>query len=129
MKTYVQNLALLSAVIAFGCNSNKTEPQTDQENQIKSVAAETDTIDGKNQEEASEMKTIEGIVKRIDNGKDGYTAVIETKNDSTFNATISRANLKDPKQYRSFNINEIVKLNGDYWKMGAENQLTVREIL
>src|SRR6187402_2240740 len=109
MKPYVQNLALLSAVIAFGCNSNKTEPQADQ---IKtgSVTTETDSVPNENAKESMESKTIEGVVTATNHGKDGFTATIETKDEGVFEATVSRANLKDPKQYRDFNSNEIVKL-------------------
>lgn len=129
MKTYVQNLAMLSAVIAFGCNSNKTEPQADQA-KTENVAHETDAAPNENATgQTMENKTIEGIVTATAHGKDGYTATIETKTDGIFQATVSRANLKDPKQYRDFNANEIVKLSGDSWKMGDDNQLTVREIL
>ena len=127
MKSYVQNLALLSAVIAFGCNSNKTEPQPEMP--ADNVKTATDSVTATTDAAATtELKTIEGVVISTSHGKDGYTAKIETKDDGIFQATISRANLKDPKQYRDFNANEIVKLTGDSWKMGAENQLTVREI-
>jgi len=127
MKMYVQNLALLSAVIAFGCNSNKTEPQA-EEPQAQTVTTEDSTAAATPIEEAKQTKTIEGTVKSTNHGKDGFTAKIETKEDGVFQATMSRANLKNPKQYREFNTNEIVKLTGDSWKMGEENQLTVREV-
>lgn len=127
MKSYVQNLAMLSAVIAFGCNSNKTESQSEMP--ADSIKTETDTTAAATDAAATTaLKTIEGVVTSTTHGKDGYTATIETKDEGNFQATISRANLKDPKQYRDFNSNEIVKLTGDFWKMGAENQLTVREI-
>lgn len=129
MKTYVQNLAMLSAVIAFGCNSNKSEPQPDQM-KTESVATETDTaVAEPTTEQSKEVRTIEGVASATNHGKDGYTVKIETAHDGIFQATVSRANLKDPKQYREFNANEIVKLSGDVWKMGEEKQLTVREIL
>ncbi|MFT3795913.1 hypothetical protein [Flavobacterium sp.] len=130
MKMYVQNLAMLSAVIAFGCQSKQAEPQA--EPQTEAIAAETDTMvqqpEAVADKPANDTKTIDGIVKEIANGKDGYTATIETKDQGLFKATISRANLTDAKQYRTFNVSEIVKLSGDYWKMGEEQQLTVREI-
>lgn len=126
MKPYVQNLAMLSAVIAFGCHSNKTEPQSEMPaDNVTATDSATATTDAA---ATTETKTIEGVVTSISHGKDGYTATIETKGEGNFKATISRANLKDPKQYRDFNANEIVKLTGDFWKMGPENQLTVREI-
>lgn len=127
MKMYAQNLALLSAVIAFGCNSNKTEPQA-EEPQTQTVTAEDSTTTAVQSEEAKQTKSIEGVVKEISYGKDGFTATVETKDDGIYQATISRVNLKNAKQYREFNNSEIVKLTGDFWKMGSDNQLTVREI-
>lgn len=129
MKMYVQNLAMLSAVIAFGCHSNQTEAPI--EAQSGTVATGTDTIaqpEPVAEKPTNQSKTIDGIVKEMAQGKDGYTATIETKDNGIFKATISRTNLTDGKQYRTFNVNEIVKLSGDYWKMGEEQQLTVREI-
>jgi hypothetical protein len=127
MKMYVQNLAMLSAVIAFGCNSNKTEPQA-EEPKTQTVTTEDASHETTEQTQQTEVKTIEGTVKATNHGKDGFTATIETKGGGMYQATISRANLKDAKQYREFNNNEIVKLTGDSWKMGEDNQLTVREI-
>ena len=130
MKMYVQNLALLSAVIAFGCQSNKSENAVAaEEAQTKNVTTqETTTTSDSDKESAVQSQTIEGVVMQTNHGKDGYTAKIETKDGGVLQATVSRANLKDPKQYREFNSNEIVKLTGDSWQMGEENQLTVREI-
>lgn len=134
----IQNLAMLSAVIAFtSCNSNKAEPQAEQEPQTEAIAPSADTT---NQvvtqeanpatavEEVKQTKAIEGTVKQITNGKDGYTATILTKDNSTYQVTISHSNLTDHKQYRTFNLNEIVKVSGEYWKMGEEKHITVREI-
>lgn len=126
MKTYVQNLTMLSAVIAFGCQSNKTETPV-EEPQAPTVTA-SDTTAAATPGESMQSKTIDGIVKYTSHGKDGFTAAIETNDGTVYQATISRANLKDPKQYRDFNTNELVKLTGDSWKMGQDNQLTVRVI-
>lgn len=129
----IQNLAMLSAVIAFAsCNSNKPEPQTDTEPQKETITTEMDTAKqaaaASQQAKPNETLTIEGTVKEIANGKDGYTASILTSDNQTYKATISHSNLKDAKQYRTFNTNEIVKVTGDSWKMGEENHITVREI-
>lgn len=127
MKIHIQNLAMMSAVIAFaGCNSYNQEQQA--EKITATAATEADTAqDQVSEAPANEMKTIEGVVKSMTPGKDGYTAEVETK-EGIYKATISRANLNDPKQYRNFNTSEIVKLTGDSWTMEQEKQLTVREI-
>lgn len=118
---------MVSAVLAFaGCQSRQGDlPQ----------AAETVDTTESAQPAASEVqnttasKTVEGTVTHFENGKDGYTAIIETHHDGAYQIIISRANLKDPKQFRHFNNNEIVKVSGDLWSLGQKPQITVREIL
>ena len=125
MNSNIQNLTMLSAVIAFAsCNSHKVESQPDSNIQTETVQPTTKNTN----EVTSDGKVVEGIVNEITFGKDGYTATIETNEKVIYQATISRVNLTDPKQYRDLNKNEIVKLKGDVWKMEDENQLTVREI-
>ena len=121
MNSNIQNLAMLSAVIAFaGCNSNKA---FDRELKAETVLSEVRNI------EKSKSKTIEGTVKSIFYGKDGFVANVYTTDNLIFVATISRTNLKDPSQYRNFNVSEVVKITGDLWRMNDEDQITVREIL
>lgn len=122
MKTNIQNLAMLSAVIAFGCHSDRTGEKVNNASKTETALSEKKTIT------TPEIINIEGIVKTIFHGKDGYIANIHTNNNLIYFATISRSNLKDPQQYRQFKVNETVKLNGDHWKIDDEDQLTVREI-
>jgi len=120
VNTQIQNLAMLSAVIAFaGCNSSKT---SDRKLTPDIVLADTKSTD------TPETKTIEGIVKNIFHGKDGYVASIHATDNLVYLAAISRSNLKNPSQFREFNLNEAVKLYGEHWRMNDEDQLTVREI-
>jgi hypothetical protein len=70
--------------------------------------------------------TVKGIVKDINKGKDGYTARIETSAGQVVAATISRSNLKDPKQYRDLAIGDVVTVTGNTWKLDGVNQMTVR---
>ena len=122
MNTNIQNLAMLSAVIAFGCHSNKTDEKTERKFTTETV------LTGNKPDPMPETRNIEGTVKTIFHGKDGYIANVHTTDNQIYYATISRANLNDPTQYREFKPNETVKLNGDYWKIDDEDQLTVREI-
>ena len=121
MNSNIQNLAMLSAVIAFaGCNSNKTS--------YGKLKAETVLSETRNTEKPK-TKKIEGTVKSIFHGKDGFVANIYTTENLIYVATVSRINLKDPSQYRNFNVNEVVTITGDLWTMNDEDQITVREIL
>lgn len=124
MNTNIQNLAMISAVLAFaGCHSNKTTTKTERKSETENVLSETPA------QIKVETIVIEGTVKSVFNGKDGFTANIQTKDNKLYMVTISRSNLIDPKQYHSFNINEVVKVSGDYWKMNDEDHVTVRTIL
>jgi len=124
MNTQIQNLAMISAVLAFaGCHSNKTTTKTERKSETENVLSEIPA------RTKAETIVVEGTVKSIFNGKDGFTANIQTKDNKVYMVTVSRANLSDPKQYRSFNTNEVVKVNGDYWKMNDEDHVTVRTIL
>lgn len=78
-------------------------------------------------ESTNSTKTIEGEVAEIKQGKDGYTAKIKTDNEIYF-VTVSRANLKDPMQYKTVKEGETLKVSGDFWKMENENQITAREL-
>ena len=122
MNTYIQNLAMLSAVIAFGCNSNKPGQKNENKLEVETVLAQPDVA------LRPIIKSISGTVKNIFHGKDGYIASIHTAENLTYFATVSRSNLNEPHQYREFHINETVSLQGDYWKIDDEDQITVREI-
>jgi hypothetical protein len=129
MKYNVQNLALLSAVITFAsCESHKKSTIDDSGTEV--VKVRTPSQDTLNKEAVPEMKTktIQGTVVDINRGKDGYTAKIETPAMTIVAATISRSNLKDPEQYKEVRIGENLNVTGDYWKLGKEDQITVREI-
>ena len=75
-----------------------------------------------------ETKTVEGKVVEITNGKDGYTAKLETAEKEHYFVTISHSNLTNHEQYKSVKVGETLKVTGDFWKMENDNQITVRII-
>jgi len=126
MKSQIQNLAMLSAVIAFAsCNTAKTETKAEIPTETTVNASDSTAVE---ETPKAEIKTVEGKVQEIQKGKDGYTAKIETQDKEVYFVTISHSNLKDHTQYRNANIGEIIKVSGDFWKMENENHITVREI-
>lgn len=130
MKNTIQNLAMMSAVIAFAsCTEKKpvvTEETEAKTEQVQPVPAK-DTVPAAEAPKA-EIKTAEGVVKEINHGKDGYTAKIETKDKEIYFVTISHSNLTNHEQYKSVKLGETLKVTGDFWKMDTENHITVREI-
>ncbi|WP_281980358.1 hypothetical protein [Tenacibaculum mesophilum] len=73
--------------------------------------------------------TVEGIVENIENGGDGYVASIKTTEGNRFKAIISVPNLGKNREYKRFSVGDKVKVKGEYWRLGNENRITVREIL
>lgn len=100
-------------LLMFSCTENKNAP-----NSKTPIQSETE-----------KSTTIEGEVLEINQGKDGYTAKLKTNTQEIYFVTISRANLKNPTQYKSTKIGEKLKVLGKFWKMDNDNQITVREIL
>jgi hypothetical protein len=115
-------ILLLSMLIAASCNDAPKEvapvtPVTPSPVQPPAAPVADSTI-----------TTVTGKVTEIKNGKDGYTAKLETEGKKVYFVTISHSNLKDPSQYRTVAIGETVSVEGESWKMGNEEQVTVRAI-
>lgn len=128
IKTNIQNLAMLSAVITFAsCEQHKQSKVTESGTEVVKVRTpHEDTLS--KPEPRMGSRSIEATVLEINNGKDGYTAKVATEAKEIYFATVSHANLKDHSQYKSLKPGDKVRLVGDFWKMNDENQLTVREL-
>ncbi|HEX9980355.1 MAG TPA: hypothetical protein VGB50_07300 [Flavobacterium sp.] len=120
--------SILSLMVLFACESNKKATITEEGTEV--VKARTPVEDTINKQAVpdEQVRTVEGTVSEIKNGKDGYTAKIATADDETYFVTVSHSNLKDPKQFRAVKEGEKVKVAGDYWKLENDNQITVREM-
>ena len=128
MKKVYKSLILVVAITAMAsCNSNKKATVTEDGTEVVKVRTPEATEESK-EEEKDSIISVEGEVKEINQGKDGYTAILTTE-DGIYFATISIPNLKDPKQYRAVKIGERIKVKGDSWKMEEDNYITVRELL
>ncbi len=129
MKYNVQNLAFLSAVIAFAsCEPHKKSTITDSGTEVVKIRTPAQDTISKEETPPTQTRTVEGKVIDINQGKDGYTATIETQAKEKYAVTVSHSNLKDPAQYRQVKIGETLKASGDYWKLGNDDQITAREI-
>lgn len=61
--------------------------------------------------------SIRGTVTSIENGKDGYTATVNSEADKTYKVTISRINLEQNKStYKMYKVGEPISVTGDWWK-------------
>lgn len=128
----IQNLAMLSAVIAFAsCESHKkVEIKEDGTEVVTIREPHQDTID-KVAEPAMKTESVQGTVVEVNRGKDGYTAKLESddaKGEFVF-VTISHSNLKDHTQYRDVKVGDKIHVVGDYWKNAeGEAQITATEL-
>ncbi len=116
MKTKIKTIVLFfAAVLTVSCAT-----QTNEEQQVQE-AAETN--------ETNEVTTISGTVRAIENGKDGYTASVETANGETYNAVISIVNLGGPENFSRLKIGDKVRLQGLAFVVNETKQLVVDKII
>lgn len=125
MKKNLLKIAALTVVIALSSCNKKVEVKTEAVDNQEVVAADSITTP---ETPEVETKTVEGKVLEITNGKDGYTAKLETAEKEHYYVTISHSNLTDHEQYKSVKVGETLKVTGDFWKMEDKNQITVRVI-
>ena len=126
-RTFVKLFVLGAAIAVAACNSNKKAAVKEDGTEVVKIRTPDATEAGK-EEEKVETVAVQGKVGEINKGKDGYTAILTTDDGKIYYATISIPNLKDPKQYRSVQIGETIKVKGDFWKMEDDNYITVREL-
>ena len=124
MKAIFYKTAVFAVLISLMSCMNKTEEQKEI---IKEVEVKTDTISAETPKEEVQ-KTVEGVVTNINQGKDGYTATLETSTKEEYLVTISHSNLTNHEQYKSVKVGDNLKVTGDFWKMEDKNQITVRVI-
>lgn len=124
MKAIFYKTAVFTVLISLMSCTNKIEEQKEI---IKEVEVKTDTISAKTPKEEVQ-KTVEGVVTNINQGKDGYTATLETSTKEEYFVTISHSNLTNHEQYKAVKVGENLKVTGDFRKMEDKNQITVRVI-
>lgn len=74
-------------------------------------------------------KTVTGKVESIENGKDGYTAKINTAKKEVYFATVSIVNVGGPENYKRFKEGDEVSVQGEIWKAENENHIKVTKIV
>jgi len=134
MKKLSRSLVMLMAVVALAsCNSSKKSTTKTTKGQTTTKVTSSKSANGDVVEEVEEVTkkvsiSVEGTVKEINRGKDGYTAKITDVTGQTYNATISIPNLKDPKQYRNVAVGDKINVTGETFKSGTDNYIVVREL-
>jgi hypothetical protein len=76
-----------------------------------------------------DKNTVSGKVESIENGKDGYTAKINTAKNEVYFATISIVNVGGSQNYKQLKEGEEVTLKGEIWKTDTEKHIKVKEIV
>lgn len=79
--------------------------------------------------ESVEPITINGTVRAITPGKDGYTADVLTDAAGTYSALVSIANLGGRERYKTCDVGDKVSFKGEASMLGDAQQLKVTEIL
>jgi len=134
MKKLSRSLVMLMAVVALAsCDSSKKSTTETTKGQTTTKVTSSKSANGDVVEEVEEVTkkvtiSVEGTVKEINRGKDGYTAKITDVTGQTYNATISIPNLKDPKQYRNVAVGDKITVTGETFKSDTDNYIVVREL-
>lgn len=98
--------------VALACS----EPQSNGNHAASAQNAETAT-------------TIQGVVRAVTFGKDGYTAEVLTDASGTYSALVSILNVGGQENYKSCEVGDKVSFKGVPSKMGDVQQLKVTEII
>jgi hypothetical protein len=116
--TAIKTLLFLGLMsLAFACsNPNNNTPKADETAQT--TPPKTD-----------ESITVNGTVKSVVSGKDGYTAEVQTEADGIYAALVSISNVGGPDNYKSCEVGDKVSFEGKPWLMGDVKQLTVKKIV
>ncbi|MCW4467688.1 OB-fold nucleic acid binding domain-containing protein [Flavobacterium sp. MFBS3-15] len=128
------------AALAFACNEKKETENAEEipaaqevvdntATDVDSITPEAEAPSDKSAELAEGTQiTVKGEITEINNGKDGYTAKIKMADGTVYFATISIPNLKDPKQYRKFNVGDVIKVKGKTFKIEEDTLIKVEEL-
>ncbi len=114
MTNVMKVVAVLLATSLFVACSSKDVDKT-----MKATA--TASVDQK-------VEQISGLVIAIENGKDGYTAQVDSKPGTVYSALVSIPNLGGPENYTRFKVGDRVTVKGK--SMGSDiNRFIVSEIV
>lgn len=128
------------AALAFACTEKKETENVEETPAVQEVvdatATDVDSVKPDAEEVADKSAqlaegtdvTVKGEITEINNGKDGYTAKIKMADGTVYFATISIPNLKDPKQYKKFNVGDVIKVKGKTYKIEEDTLIKVEEL-
>ena len=118
--TAIKMLLLLAAInLSYSCSNKKNNNPNANETTQNAVANEGNT----------ETIVINGTVKEIAFGKDGYTAQVATEKEGIYAALVSIVNVGGRENYQQCNVGDKVSFKGIPSNLGDAKQLMVKEIL
>jgi|SRR5690606_8770071 len=118
----MKNNKMISLIIALNlvftaCESNQT-PQANTE------------INGHTEVWENGVSTVKGVISKVTPEKDGQTIELTTDKGVKYTAVVSIPNLREnASQYRKFEVGESIGFKGEFFKLGEENRMVVREVL
>lgn len=118
----------VAAVLLLTACTKKTDETSQNATTEVSRNENADTLSSEVPTNLPVFNSITGVVEAIQPGKDGYTAKVKTKKQETVFVTVSRVNLKDPRQYRSVQVGDTLEALGEEWEMNGETHLKALEL-
>ena len=114
-------------LVAMACESNKKVSIDDDGSSVaKARTPQEDTIPSA--EPKAVTRTVSGLVREVNHGKDGYTAKILSPANEVVAVTVSRINLEDPETYKDAKAGDILSVTGEQWSLEGVTQITARKI-
>jgi hypothetical protein len=116
----IKALLLLTVMnVTFACSNEKSNAtKTDATTQAVPTT-----------ETNMELITINGTVKKITFGKDGYIADVQTDADGIYAALVSISNLGGPDNYKTCEVGDVVSFKGVPSSSSDAKSLMVKEII
>lgn len=129
MKKTAYTFVLAASLFIISCNNKEAAPVGEPGTGTDTTAVDNTSIEKPEPvAEAAPRIKVSGKVTQVSNGKDGYTARLNSGEGKTYFATISIPNLEDPDQYRQVKLGDSITVAGENWKMKDEEHITVKEL-
>jgi hypothetical protein len=120
MTKIITTLSLLLVMsLIFSCSNNKNA------NSNTDATTQNDAIKAKSVESVS----LNGTVKAVTFGKDGYTAEVQTDSEGIYMALVSIINVGGIEKYKPCDVGDKVSFKGIPPVLGEAKQLQVKEII
>jgi hypothetical protein len=118
MKTKLLATAAIALLTLAGCK-DKAENATFKDD-VVSEPSRLELLPEPDAPQEGDTITFEGLVTEVTNGTDGYIANVYLPSGESYNVTVSKTKLKDPKQFKTVEKGNDVSGTGEITVRGGD---------